>query len=72
MLIQASIVSPPVGMNLFVIQGLRKQLAARCENPPIKDVFIGVLPFFAAIVLTIVLVIAFPKLALWLPGSAKP
>ena len=71
MLIQASIVSPPVGMNLFVIQSLRKQLAARGENPPIKDVFIGVLPFFGAIVVTLALVIAFPQIALWLPTSAK-
>ena len=73
MLIQASVVSPPVGMNLFVIQGLRKQIAARGESPPIKDVFIGVLPFFAAVVATIELVIAFPQIALWLPGSStKP
>ncbi|MBN8479287.1 MAG: TRAP transporter large permease subunit [Burkholderiales bacterium] len=71
MLIQASIVSPPVGMNLFVIQSLRKQLAARGEKPPIKDVFIGVLPFFGAIVVTLALVIAFPQIALWLPTSAK-
>jgi TRAP-type C4-dicarboxylate transport system permease large subunit len=71
MLIQASIVSPPVGMNLFVIQSLRKHLAARGENPPIKDVFIGVLPFFGAIVVTLILVIAFPQIALWLPNSAK-
>ena len=70
-LIQASIVSPPVGMNLFVIQSLRRQLAARGENPAIKDVFIGVLPFFVAIVATLVLVIAFPSIALWLPSSAK-
>jgi tripartite ATP-independent transporter DctM subunit len=70
-LIQASIVSPPVGMNLFVIQSLRRQLAARGENPAIKDVFIGVLPFFVAIVATLVLVIAFPQIALWLPSSAK-
>ncbi len=70
-LIQASIVSPPVGMNLFVIQSLRRQLAARGENPAIKDVFIGVLPFFVAIVATLALVIAFPQIALWLPSSAK-
>jgi C4-dicarboxylate transporter DctM subunit len=70
-LIQAAIVSPPVGMNLFVIQSLRRQLAGKGERPPIKDVFIGVLPFFLAIVATLLLVIAFPQIALWLPNSAK-
>jgi TRAP-type mannitol/chloroaromatic compound transport system permease large subunit len=34
-------------------------------------VFIGVMPFFLTMILTLALVIMFPQIALWLPGSAK-
>jgi C4-dicarboxylate transporter DctM subunit len=68
MLVQIAIVSPPVGMNLHA---LRRQLAGPGKEPPISDVFIGVMPFFLVMILTLALVIMFPQIALWLPGSAK-
>lgn len=71
MLVQIAIVSPPVGMNLFILHALRRQLAGPGKEPPISDVFIGVMPFFFVMVLTLALVIMFPQIALWLPGSAK-
>ena len=70
MLVQIAIVSPPVGMNLFILHALRRQLAGPGKEPPISDVFIGVMPFFLDD-LTLALVIMFPQIALWLPGSAK-
>jgi len=70
-LVCAAIISPPVGINLFVVQNLRKQIAGKAKEPPIADVFIGVLPFFAATVVVLGLIIAFPQIALWLPGTAK-
>jgi len=71
MLVQIAIVSPPVGMNLFILHALRRQLAGSGKEPPISDIFIGVMPFFFTMILTLVLVIMFPQIALWLPGSAK-
>jgi C4-dicarboxylate transporter, DctM subunit len=71
MLVQIAIVSPPVGMNLFILHALRRQLAGPGKEPPISDVFIGVMPFFFTMILTLALVILFPQIALWLPGSAK-
>jgi len=71
MLVQIAIVSPPVGMNLFILHALRRQLAGPGKEPPISDVFIGVMPFFFVMILTLALVIMFPQIALWLPGSAK-
>jgi tripartite ATP-independent transporter DctM subunit len=70
-LICAAIISPPIGINLFVVQNLRKQLAKKGEEPPIADVFIGVLPFFAMTIVVLLLVVAFPQLSLWLPNTAK-
>jgi tripartite ATP-independent transporter DctM subunit len=70
-LICAAIISPPVGINLFVVQNLRKQLAKKGAEPPIADVFIGVLPFFVMTIVVLMLVVAFPQIALWLPNTAK-
>jgi tripartite ATP-independent transporter DctM subunit len=54
-------ITPPVGVNLFVIHGItgRKYL---------KDIIWGSLPFFFIQILVIVLLTAFPKLITWLPG----
>ena len=64
-LVQAAMISPPVGVNLFILQGLRSRLAGG-RNVPISDVFIGVMPFFLAMLATLALIIAFPQISLWL------
>jgi tripartite ATP-independent transporter DctM subunit len=53
-------VTPPVGMNVFVIQSLAKDI-------PTTTVFRGVMPFIASDFAHVALLIAFPALALWLP-----
>ena len=53
--------NPPVGMNLYVLQGLR-------ETGKIADVIYGSLPFVLIMVLLIILIIIFPEIALWLPN----
>ena len=60
-LIEAALITPPIGMNLFVVQSVR-------QSGPFRDVVLGSLPFVALMILTIVLLIAFPSLALWLPS----
>ena len=65
-LVQAAMISPPVGVNLFILQGLRDRMASPGEKTPISDVFIGVMPFFVAMLVTLALIIAFPQIAMWL------
>jgi len=57
---EISLISPPVGMTLYVIQAVRRE-------GTIAQVFAGTIPFFAAMVLMTGLLIAFPEMALWLP-----
>jgi len=63
-IVEIGLISPPVGMNLFVLSTLLPQV-------PTTTVFRGVLPFMAADVLRLAILIAFPALSLWLPGMMK-
>lgn len=60
-LIEVALITPPVGLNLYVVQGLRGRGA-------IGDVIRGALPFVLAMLGLIILLMAVPGLALWLPG----
>jgi tripartite ATP-independent transporter DctM subunit len=60
MLIEVGALTPPMGINLFVIQGLSKR--------SLSDVIIGAAPFFVIIILGIAVLTAFPSLVLWLPS----
>lgn len=62
-MMELSIISPPVGLNLYVVQNLRPVKGS------INDVFIGVLPFVVAMLIFVALLIEFPAIALWLPGK---
>jgi len=62
LLAETGLITPPIGMNLFIIQGLR-------EGYPFSDVVMGSLPFVVLLLLGILLLILFPGLALWLPGK---
>lgn len=70
-LVQAAMISPPVGVNLFILQGLRTRLAGPREKTPISDVFIGVMPFFIAMLVTLALIIVFPQIAMWLVSMSQ-
>ena len=58
------LISPPVGLTVFVIQS---------QNPdiPAARIYLGTLPFLLADFVLVVLLIVFPSLALWLPGALK-
>ncbi len=68
-LVELALVTPPVGINLFILQALAKR--AYGDEARSADVIIGVIPFLVAMVLTLAAVLAFPELALWLPDQAK-
>lgn len=59
-LIEAALITPPIGMNLFVVQAIR-------GNGPFRDVAIGSLPFLLMMLAMIGCLLAFPDLALLLP-----
>jgi len=62
-LMETAMITPPVGINLYVVQGLRKR-------GKIDDVIIGASPFVLTMILMIVLLSVWPMLALWLPQRA--
>ena len=78
-LIEAALISPPEGINLYVLHGVRRDVQAEMAGASglqeqvgtIADVYIGVLPFMACMALVIGLIIAFPGIALHLPGIVK-
>ena len=57
------LITPPIGLNCFVVAGVRDDLT-------VQDVFKGVTPFFIADGITIALLVAFPWIVLWLPSLA--
>lgn len=61
-LMQAGMILPPVGINLFVIQGIRR-------TGRISETAWGAMPFVLAMVALMALLIVYPQLALWLPAA---
>ncbi|MEM7696221.1 MAG: TRAP transporter large permease [Pseudomonadota bacterium] len=61
-LIETALITPPIGLNLYVVQGVRGQ-------GPMSDVMMGALPFVVAMAVMIVLLAAFPGIATWLPNA---
>ena len=58
--LEIGLITPPVGLNLFVIQNMMRGTTAR-------DVTIGTTPYVVLMVFLVVLLFLFPDLALWLP-----
>ena len=58
--VELGLITPPVGMNVFVIHAL-------AEDIPMSEIFKGVIPFFGAELLRVLLLVAFPGIVLWLP-----
>lgn len=59
--VELGLITPPVGMNVFVISALAK-------DTPMIETFKGVMPFFFAELLRVAILVSFPALTLWLPG----
>ncbi|NOD63583.1 MULTISPECIES: TRAP transporter large permease [unclassified Ruegeria] len=57
------LITPPIGLNCFVVAGVRPDLS-------VQDVFKGVTPFFIADAMTIAMLVAFPGIVLYLPSLA--
>jgi tripartite ATP-independent transporter DctM subunit len=60
--LEMGLISPPVGINVFVVKGV-------AEDVPMGRIFAGIIPFWVAMVVCVALLVAFPQLALVLPNS---
>ena len=60
---ELAMITPPVGLNLFVISGITRA--------PLAEVVRGVIPFYSVLLFVLILLILFPQLSLWLPGLMK-
>ena len=61
---EMAMITPPVGMNVWVISGIAK-------NVPMEVIFKGIVPFVLVEILFVILLIAFPRIALFLPALIK-
>ena len=64
LLLETALITPPVGFNLFVVQGVR-------DRGPVKDVIIGSVPFVFTLLVMIALLITFPSIALMVPQALR-
>lgn len=61
LVVELGLIHPPVGMNIFVIR-------AQAPDIPLSVIYRGVIPFLAAPIALLLLLVAFPQIALWFPG----
>ena len=61
MTVELGLIHPPVGMNVFVIKSVVKDVT-------FSSIFKGVLPFIGTDILRLIILISFPTIALWLPS----
>lgn len=63
---ELGLITPPVGMNLFVVQGIRP------DPGPVMDVVQGAIPYAVIMILFAILIIAVPEIVTWLPSQMRP
>ena len=62
--IEIGMITPPIGINIFVLQGLVREY-------PLKTIFVGIVPYLCADVVRLALIAIFPIISLWLPNFLK-
>ena len=60
-IMEVGLLTPPVGLNLYVIHGISK-------HRPFSEVALGSAPFFVVMLVALAIVHAFPELSVWLPS----
>jgi len=61
---QMGIITPPVGVNVYIVKGLSPHIT-------LEEVFAGIVPFLIALIIGTLIIIAFPKICLFLPEMVK-
>jgi tripartite ATP-independent transporter DctM subunit len=64
-MIEVGLVTPPIGLNCFVVNGVRPDI-------PLSEVFKGIWPFVVADLITVAFLIIFPGIVLYLPNTMMP
>jgi TRAP-type C4-dicarboxylate transport system permease large subunit len=62
MIMEIGMITPPIGINVFVLNGMAKDLN-------LKTIYTGILPFFLTDLVRLTIVLVFPVTALWLPKA---
>ena len=62
MLMEIGVITPPLGTNVYVVKG------AAGDAVSLEKVFSGILPYFLAYLVSVAIIVAFPQIALFLPG----
>lgn len=59
---EVALITPPVGVNVFVISGVAPEV-------PLENIFKGIIPFFIGELIVLAICIAFPWLVTWIPNT---
>ena len=59
--LEMGLISPPVGINVFIVKSVARAV-------PLSDIFRGVMPFWFAMLICLLIIIVVPQIALWLPS----
>ena len=65
LVMEMSLITPPVGVNVFILSGITKDV-------PMYTIFRGIVPFWFGMLICIILITIFPKIALFLPMTMRP
>lgn len=60
MVVEISLITPPIGLNVFILKSM-------LPDVPLSTIFRGIIPFFIADIVRLLLVVFFPAIALFLP-----
>jgi tripartite ATP-independent transporter DctM subunit len=61
MVVAMGVITPPVGMNVYVIKGIASDI-------PLETIFKGIWPFLGALIVCLIILIAFPQVATYIPS----
>ncbi len=61
LVVETAMITPPIGMNVYVIAGVAKDI-------PMETIFKGIFPFVIVMIIFIILLVAFPQIATFLPS----
>jgi C4-dicarboxylate transporter DctM subunit len=61
---EMGVITPPVGVNVFVIKGIAPEV-------PLEKIFKGIFPFLIALIICVIILMIFPQIATFLPSFAR-
>lgn len=61
-ILEMALISPPVGMNVFVVKSVARDLS-------MKSIYAGIMPFWLAMIICLIILIIFPQISLFLPNT---